>query len=106
MTVGATAAGSNWPSSRAATCRVWPAATAACTVSGVAWGSGFWPTATTGACSQRPRHGAATSFTPVPSVPARRAISPAEPARAQATLSQTRTVVSGARASSGRISKW
>jgi len=57
--------------------------------------TGLRPTTATGAASQRPTHGALTTRTSCPALPARRASSSPAPAISQASESHTRTVSGG-----------
>jgi len=72
-----------------------PPATAAATLSGEDCGTCTWPTATTGARSQAPMHGARRTRTSGPSLPGNAARSFSAPAMAQDRLSQTLTVTAG-----------
>ena len=71
------------------------ALTAACTASAVADGIALWCTTATGACSQRPTHGAGITRTPVPSSAGRRRNRSCAPAISQLRPSHTRTVSAG-----------
>ena len=85
-----------------------PDATAALTVSQVACGTGFCPTTTAGACSQRPIQGAAITRTSDPSRFGRRASKSRAPAISHDSESHTRTVSTPAKAASPlrTTSKW
>ena len=85
-----------------------PPAIAASTVAGVARSTWKCPTSATGAMSQRPMQGAATTRTRDGSRPAASAArSASAPASAQGNESQTRTVMAGGGVSpSFTTSKW
>ena len=72
-----------------------PAATAAVTASGVACAIGLRPTTATGACSQRPTHGAGITRTLAPRPLRNASISRGAPASSHDSDSQTRTVSGG-----------
>ena len=75
-------------------------AMAAPTRAGVAWAMGFWPTTATGAWAQRPTQGAA--MTRMPSRAASAFCSSLDPAMAQGSDWQMRTVKRGGPSSPSR----